>query len=70
MDKKQKSNNKSYQEKDKFFQYDITVALDHGEIGKHPERIKKIKPFINKYNWKWINYPSEKGSWKKLRKIM
>ena len=28
----------------------ITVGLNYGEIGKHAERIKKIKPFINKYN--------------------
>ena len=25
----------------------------------------KIKPFINKYNWKGINIPSEKDVWKK-----
>ena len=28
----------------------------------------KIKPFIDKDNWKVINYPSEKGDWKKLEK--
>ena len=27
---------------------------------KDPQRITKIKPFINKYNWQRINYPSEK----------
>ena len=37
--------------KDKCFQYAITVELNYGEIGKHAERITKIKPFINKYNW-------------------
>ena len=25
----------------------------------------KIKPFISKYNWEGINYPSEKDDWKK-----
>ena len=25
----------------------------------------KTKPFINKYNWEKINYPSEKDDWKK-----
>ena len=39
----------------------------------HIERITKIKPFIDKYNWERINY--EKDYWKKmtrksLRKIM
>ena len=52
----------------KYFQYAITVALNHEEIGKHPERITKIKPFINKYNWEGINYPSEKEDWKKIDK--
>ena len=28
----------------------------------------KIKPFTNKYNWEGINYPSEKGDWKKIEK--
>ena len=35
----------------KSFQYAITVALNYEEIGKHVERITKIKPFINKYKW-------------------
>ena len=30
-------------------QYTVTVALDHEEIRKYPERITKIKPFMNKY---------------------
>ena len=32
----------------KCFQYAVTVALNHKEIGKNSERITKIKPFINK----------------------
>ena len=27
-----------------------------------------IKPFINKHNWKKINYPSKIDDWKKLEK--
>ena len=30
--------------------------------------MKKIKPFINKYNWDGKNYPSEKDDWKKFEK--
>ena len=30
---------------------------------------KKIKPFINKYNWEGINFSSEKDDWKKIEKI-
>ena len=33
----------------KCFQYTITVVLNHEEIEKYPQRITKIKPFINKY---------------------
>ena len=32
----------------KCFQYAVTVALNNEDIGKHSERITKIKPFINK----------------------
>ena len=31
----------------KCFQYAVTVALNHQKIGKHPERISNIKPFID-----------------------
>ena len=47
-------------QKDKCFQYSVTVALNYEEIKKDPQRITKIKAFTNKYNWKGINYPSEK----------
>ena len=38
------------------FQHIATVALNYEEIKKDPQRITKIKPFINKYNWEGINY--------------
>ena len=47
-------------EYDKCFQYAATVALNHGNI----KRISKMKPFINKYNWNWIKYPSKIDDWK------
>ena len=50
----------------KCFQYAETVALNHKEIKKDPQRITKIKPFINKYNWEGINFASEKYDWKNL----
>ena len=43
---------------DKCFQYALTVALNYEKIKDHPERISKIKPFIDKYNWKEIDFPS------------
>ena len=40
------------------FQYAITAALNYQIIDSHPERIFRIKPFINNYNWKDIEFPS------------
>ena len=35
---------------DKCFQYALTVALNHQNIGRDLQRISKIKPFISQYN--------------------
>ena len=45
------------------FMYAITVALNHQEIGCHPERISKIKEYTSKYNWNRINFPSQRKDW-------
>ena len=38
-----------YNKKDnKSFQYAVTVALNYEEIKKDPQRITKVKPFVNK----------------------
>ena len=39
------------------FQYAIIAALNYQNIGHHPERISKLEPFINNYNWKDIEFP-------------
>ena len=52
----------------KCFQYAVAVTLNHEEIKNDPQDITKIKPFINKYNWEGINFPSEKDEWKKIEK--
>ena len=51
---------------DKCFQYAITAALNHEQIKSHPDRISKIKPFIDQYNWKEIDFPSHSKDWKNL----
>ena len=59
----------------KCFQYAVTVTLNHEEIGKQSERIKKLnllsinmlifhKYFYEK-KWEAIHFPSEKDEWKK-----
>ena len=45
---------------DKCFQYAVAIALNHEQIKSHPERISNIKPFIDQYSWKEINFPSHK----------
>ena len=47
-------------------QYGITAALHHKNITHHPERIINISPFINNYNWKDIEFPSNSKDWKKF----
>ena len=51
---------------DKCFQYALTVALNHEQIESHPERISKINPFINWYDWEEIDFPSHQKDWKKF----
>ena len=46
----------------------VTVSLNYEEIGSHPERASNIQPFINKYNWNGINYPSKIDDWKTFEK--
>ena len=50
----------------KCFQYAITLALNLDKINNHPERISKIKPFIEECNWKDIDFPSKSKDWKKF----
>ena len=50
----------------KCFQYAVTLALNYDKIDRKPQRISKIKPFIEEYNWKDINFPSTSKDWKKL----
>ena len=50
----------------KCFQYAVTVALNHDKINKHLQRVSKIKPFINQYNWSDIDFPSTSKDWKKF----
>ena len=51
---------------DKCFQYAVTLALNLDEIRKNPQRISKIKPFIEQHNWKEIEFPSTSKDWNNL----
>ena len=50
----------------KCFQYAVTLTLNYDKINKHPERVSKIKPFIDQYNWNDIDFPSTSKDWKKF----
>ena len=50
----------------KCFQYATTLALNFNNIDKHHQRISKIKPFIDNYNWNDINFPVAKKDWNKF----
>ena len=44
---------------DKYFQYVVTVALNHESIGKNTQRVAKIRPSIDQYEWKNIDFLTE-----------
>ena len=53
---------------DKCFQYAVTVALNYEETESHLERVSNIKLFINKYDWKGVNYPPKIDDLKMFQK--
>ena len=43
---------------DNDFQNALADALNYQTIETHPERISKLKPYINKYIWEGIDFPA------------
>ena len=50
----------------KCFQYAATLALNFDNINNHPEKISKIRPFIDQCNWKDIEFPPTNKDCKKF----
>ena len=48
------------------FQNALDDALNYQTIEKEPQRISKLKPYINKYNWKGIEFPAGSKEWQKF----
>ena len=48
------------------FQNALDDALNYQTIESHPEIISKLKPSINKYNWKGIELPAGSTEWQKF----
>ena len=49
-----------------YFKYAVVAALNYNKINNHPEKTSKLKPFIDNYNWKDIEFPSHSKDWKKF----
>ena len=67
-DKKEKAIINPKNAVDKCFQYAVTVTFSYEKIKWNAEITSNIKPFINKYNWKGINYSSKMDDWKTFEK--
>ena len=61
-----RSKKESITNEDNCFQNALNDSLDYQKIKKDPQRISKLKPYINQYNWKDIKFPSDKEDWKKV----
>ena len=51
---------------DKCFQYAVILALNLDNTEKNPQGISKIKPFIDQYNWKDIDFQPTNKDWRKF----
>ena len=51
---------------DNDFENTLHDALNYETIEKIPQRISKLNPYINKYNWKGIKFLAEPEEWKKF----
>ena len=44
-------------EDEECFRYAVIEALHNEEIGKDPQRVSKLKPFAERYNWRGLEFP-------------
>ena len=50
------------------FQNALDDSLNYQTIEKDPQRISKLKPYINKYNWEGTDFPAGPKEWIKCEK--
>ena len=53
---------------DNSFQNALDDALNYQTIKTNPERISKLKPYINKYNWEGIDFAAGPKDWIKFER--
>ena len=51
---------------DNSFQNALNDTLNYQTTETNPERISKLKPYINRYNWEGIEFPAGPKDWKKF----
>ena len=61
-----KSKKESITNEGNCFQNALNGSLDYQRIKKDPEKISKLRPYINQYSWKGIKFPSDKENWEKF----
>ena len=61
-----RSKKESITSKDNCFQNALNDSLDYQTIKTYPEKISKLKPYINEHNWKDTKFPLDKEDWKKF----
>ena len=44
----------------------FNMRLNFDNINNHSEKISKIRPFIDQYNWKDIDFLPTNKDWKKI----
>ena len=55
-----RSKKESINNEDNCFQNALNDSLNYQRIKKDPQRVSKLKPYNNQYNWKGIKFPSDK----------
>ena len=65
-----RSKKESINNEDNCFQNALNDSLDYERIKKDPQKISKLKPCINQYNWKDIKFQLTKKTGKSWNKII
>ena len=49
-----------------YYMYIIIASLNPRKIDSHPERISKLKLYVNDYNWHGLEFPVQPSDWRKF----
>ena len=60
------NNNNDNNNNNNDFQNALNDSLNYQTIEKDPQRTSKLRPYINKYNWKVIEFPAGSKEWQKF----